>query len=192
MSSTPQSLAECFSFDSTAVNVVPATWGKRFAALLLTHTYSMTTLMRLSQYAAARSTQSGKGWRMKWWQYWAAIFSRLNQVMNSLYCDPYSVPIGRNISFHHNNIIIASGTVIENDVHIYSNVNLGIKNGKTPTIRSGAKIASYSVVLGGVTVGQRAIVAPGSVVLIDVPPGKVAAGVPARIIADVTDDNYSF
>jgi serine O-acetyltransferase len=35
-------------------------------------------------------------------------------------------------------------------------------------------------------------VAPGSVVLIDVPPGKVAAGVPARIIADVTDDNYSF
>lgn len=192
MNPHPESLAQCFTFDSTVVNVVPKTWRGRIVAVALTHTYSMTTLMRLSQYAAARSTVLRCGLRMKCWQYWAAIFSRLNQVMNGLYFDPYSIPIGKNISFHHNNIIIVSGTVIENDVHIYSNVNLGIKNGKKPTIRAGAKIAPYSIVLGGVTIGERAIVAPGSVVLNDVPAGKVAAGVPARIIGDVTDDNYSF
>ena len=48
------------------------------------------------------------------------------------------------------------------------------------------------MIIGKVTVGEGAIVAPGAIVLIDVPSKKIAAGVPAKIVGDVTDDNYDF
>ena len=55
-----------------------------------------------------------------------------------------------------------------------------------------AKIASHSIILGGVIAGERSIVAPGCVVVKDVPDGKVVAGVPATILSDVTDENSRF
>ena len=47
-------------------------------------------------------------------------------------------------------------------------------------VRSGASIGSGAVVLGGVTIGERAVVGAGAVVTRDVAPGEVVAGVPAR------------
>ena len=49
------------------------------------------------------------------------------------------------------------------------------------TVRKGASIGSGATVLGGVTIGERAIVGAGSVVTRDVPGGAVVAGNPARI-----------
>ena len=46
------------------------------------------------------------------------------------------------------------------------------------------------MVLGNVVIGKNAIVAPGAVVVKDVPDYKVAAGVPAKIIGDVQSKNY--
>ena len=86
----------------------------------------------------------------------------------------------------------ASDTVIESGVHIYRNVTFGIKNGKAPYVKSKAKIASHSIILGGVVIGEKSIVSPGAVVLSDVPDGKVAAGIPAKIITDVNHKNYNF
>jgi acetyltransferase-like isoleucine patch superfamily enzyme len=51
------------------------------------------------------------------------------------------------------------------------------------TIEDGASLGSGSVILGGVTVGARAIVGAGAVVTRDVPPGATVAGVPARATA---------
>jgi acetyltransferase-like isoleucine patch superfamily enzyme len=51
-------------------------------------------------------------------------------------------------------------------------------------IRRGAFIGVHCVVLPGVTIGERAIVAAGSVVTRDVPPETTVAGVPARPIKD--------
>jgi acetyltransferase-like isoleucine patch superfamily enzyme len=48
-------------------------------------------------------------------------------------------------------------------------------------VRKGASIGSGAVILGGVTIGERAIVGAGSVVTRDVPPGAIVAGNPARI-----------
>jgi 2,3,4,5-tetrahydropyridine-2,6-dicarboxylate N-succinyltransferase len=48
-------------------------------------------------------------------------------------------------------------------------------------------IGANAVVLEGVRVGKGSVVAAGAVVIEDVPPGVIVAGVPARVIKDVRD-----
>ncbi|ROS73338.1 sugar O-acetyltransferase [Cellulomonas sp. PhB143] len=48
-------------------------------------------------------------------------------------------------------------------------------------------LGAGAVLLPGVTVGRGSVVAAGSVVTADVPPGVVVAGVPARVLRVVTD-----
>jgi acetyltransferase-like isoleucine patch superfamily enzyme len=52
-------------------------------------------------------------------------------------------------------------------------------------LERGCYLGAGCLLLPGVTVGERSIIAAGAVVTRDVPPGKVAAGVPARVIKDV-------
>ena len=80
-------------------------------------------------------------------------------------------------------------------VHIYSNNHIVddpdscfIDQGLTcegVTIEDECWIGAMSVILDGVTVGYRSVVAAGSVVTRDVPPHSVVAGVPARVIRDL-------
>ena len=49
-------------------------------------------------------------------------------------------------------------------------------------IKRGAFVGVHCVILPGITVGERGLVAAGSVVAHDVAPGSVVAGVPARPI----------
>lgn len=49
-------------------------------------------------------------------------------------------------------------------------------------IRRGASIGSGATLLGGITVGENALVGAGSVVTKDVPAGTIVAGNPAKVI----------
>jgi UDP-2-acetamido-3-amino-2,3-dideoxy-glucuronate N-acetyltransferase len=49
-------------------------------------------------------------------------------------------------------------------------------------VKRGASIGSGATLLGGITIGENAIVGAGSVVTKDVPPNTVVAGNPARIL----------
>jgi acetyltransferase-like isoleucine patch superfamily enzyme len=49
-------------------------------------------------------------------------------------------------------------------------------------IRKGASIGSGATLLGGITVGENALVGAGSVVTRDVPAGATVAGNPARVL----------
>jgi UDP-2-acetamido-3-amino-2,3-dideoxy-glucuronate N-acetyltransferase len=49
-------------------------------------------------------------------------------------------------------------------------------------VKRGATIGSGATLLGGITVGENAIVGAGSVVTRDVPPNTIVAGNPARIL----------
>jgi acetyltransferase-like isoleucine patch superfamily enzyme len=49
-------------------------------------------------------------------------------------------------------------------------------------VRRAASIGSGALILGGVTIGERALVGAGAVVTKDVEPGEVVAGTPARTL----------
>jgi acetyltransferase-like isoleucine patch superfamily enzyme len=51
-------------------------------------------------------------------------------------------------------------------------------------VKRGASIGSNATIMCGVTIGERAMVGAGSVVIHDVPDDVVVAGVPARILGE--------
>jgi acetyltransferase-like isoleucine patch superfamily enzyme len=90
------------------------------------------------------------------------------RVETGVYIPPYT-RIG-------DDVFIGPRAVFTNDRYPPSNRLQG------PTIERGAVIGANATILPGVTIGEEAVVAAGSVVTRDVPPRTVVAGVPARPI----------
>lgn len=61
-------------------------------------------------------------------------------------------------------------------------------NPKPITIEEGAWIASFAIILGGVTIGKHSVIGAGSVVTHSIPPYVLAAGNPCRIIKKIPHD----
>ncbi len=57
------------------------------------------------------------------------------------------------------------------------------------TVKDGCWICSSATISGGVTIGENSIVAAGAVVLRDVPPNSIVAGVPARVIRQIDEED---
>ena len=62
--------------------------------------------------------------------------------------------------------------------------DVSLKQDLRTTVRRGAYLGLRSTILAGITVGEFAIVAAGSVVTADVPPYTMVAGVPARVVRE--------
>jgi acetyltransferase-like isoleucine patch superfamily enzyme len=77
--------------------------------------------------------------------------------------------------------------VVHDDARRMDRVEPGQLQGTVAPVvlKRGCYLGAGALLLPGVTVGERAVVAAGAVVTRDVPPGKVVAGVPARVIKDV-------
>jgi len=54
-------------------------------------------------------------------------------------------------------------------------------------VKSGASLGTNSTIMGGVTIGESAMVGAGAVVTGDVPDYAIAVGVPARIVGDIRE-----
>lgn len=57
------------------------------------------------------------------------------------------------------------------------------------TIEDGCWICSGAIVCGGVTIGKNSIVAAGAVVTRDVPPDSIVAGVPAKVLRQIDEND---
>jgi len=99
---------------------------------------------------------------------------------------PYTCRLGRRVRIWHHSGIILSAYAIGDDVHIRQNTTMGVvrrgENEAIPVIEEGADIGCGACILGGVRVGRHAVVGANAVVLEDVPPYAVSAGIPARTV----------
>ena len=109
---------------------------------------------------------------------------------------------------------IEIGAVIGNHVNIQGHCNIGewskIEDGvfvgpmvimatdfkmdgniRPATIKSGVRIGSNSTIVGGVTIGEGAIIGAHSVVTTDIPPFTIACGIPARPVKKVTEEEVA-
>nr|WP_207745244.1 acyltransferase [Clostridium saudiense] len=80
-----------------------------------------------------------------------------------------------------NNVVIASDSIILTADHDVNDTNFKARYRKI-TINDRAWICTRSTVLGGVTIGEGAVVAAGSVVTKDVEPYTIVGGIPAKVI----------
>ena len=93
--------------------------------------------------------------------------------------------IGGGLHLPHPTGIVIGSAVIGSNVTIYQNVTIGLSGAdsvKYPELSDGSVIFSGAVVVGDVRVGIDSIVGANSVVLIDIPDGQTAVGVPARVL----------
>lgn len=100
----------------------------------------------------------------------------------------YNAQIGRRLRLSHPvGVIIGDNVVIQDNVTIFQQVTLGShgKEGQDmsyPVIKSNAILYAGAKIIGGITVGENAIVGSNSVVNIDIPDNAIAVGIPCKVI----------
>jgi len=99
------------------------------------------------------------------------------------------IPIGAGLFLPHTSDTVIGAASIGRNVTIFQGVTLGAKEldmnfipASRPVIEDDVIIGAGAKVLGGVRIGRGARIGANAVVLIDVPPGAVAVGVPAQIV----------
>lgn len=96
-----------------------------------------------------------------------------------------SVQIGGGLKiWHFGNIFIHSDVVIGENCTLRQGVTIGnrIEGGPVPVLGDNVELGAYAQVLGGIRLGNNCKIGAMSLVLIDIPDGATAVGVPARII----------
>ncbi len=98
----------------------------------------------------------------------------------------YSADIGKNFTLVHSyGTVIGSKIIIGDDCFVYHNVTIGARYESTnerPTIGDHVTIYAGAKILGQIKIGDRAVIGANSVVINDVAPGEIWAGVPARLV----------
>lgn len=100
----------------------------------------------------------------------------------------------------HNHVMVSRNTVIENCVFVGPNVTFtsntpighlrGLSNeNRSPVLRFGCAIGGGATLGPAVEIGQEAQVAAGAMVVKDVEPFTIVAGVPAKKLKDIGSEN---
>ena len=102
---------------------------------------------------------------------------------------PYTVILGRRVRIWHHGGMILHAARIGDDVHIRQNTTFGIARRDQlhhlPVIEDRVDIGCGVAILGSVTVGHDSVIGANAVVIRDIPPHTLAAGVPAKVVRTV-------
>ncbi|XP_027361236.1 serine acetyltransferase 2-like isoform X2 [Abrus precatorius] len=104
--------------------------------------------------------------------------------------------IGEGILLDHGTgVVIGETAIVGNRVSLMHGVTLG-GTGKEigdrhPKVGEGALIGASATILGNIRIGEGAMIAAGSLVLKEVPPHSIAAGIPAKVISGLQEHDPS-
>ncbi len=119
------------------------------------------------------------------------FFDALNHILHNSYI-PSSCEIGKETKFAYRGIgvVIHYKAKIGKHCTIGQGVTIGGKNGKVPVIEDNVYIGPGVRILGDVRIGHDSIIGANAVVVKDVDPYSVVAGIPAKKIAVIDEKNY--
>lgn len=107
---------------------------------------------------------------------------------------PYQCEIGEGALFVHNGlgVVVHPKSIIGEGTFIYQNVSIAGRNNRgAPLIGKNVFVGPGVCILGGVTIGDNAVIGANSVVIHDIPPNCVAVGIPARVIKENPTTSFS-
>jgi serine O-acetyltransferase len=102
--------------------------------------------------------------------------------------------LGKGIMFDHaTGIVIGEPAVVEDCVSILQSVTLGgtgkESGDRHPKVRRGVLIGPGAKILGNIEIGEGSKITAASVVLKDIPPHSIVAGVPATVVGTMAIDS---
>jgi maltose O-acetyltransferase len=134
----------------------------------------------------------------------AALLAQLFGAPTDVYITPpffcdygCNIELGRNVYFNFNCVIldvmkvrIGNNVLFAPAVHVYTALHpmdaderrSGLEFAKPVVIGNDVWLGGGAIVCPGVTIGDRAVIGAGSVVVADVPAGAFAAGNPCRVL----------
>lgn len=136
------------------------------------------------------------------------IFASMGEhviVNTPFWCDyGYNTSVGDYFFANHNCQILDGGKVTFGD-HVFIGPNClfttaehaldaqqrneGLEVALPITIGNNVWFGAGAMVLGGVTIGDNTVIGAGSVVTKDIPANVIAAGVPCRVIREITEED---
>lgn len=113
------------------------------------------------------------------------VMAKLCEITCGIFL-PYTVTVGRRVRLEHFGGMILVAERIGDDVVIRQNTKFGIARDWAPcgrpVIGNRVNVGAGAVVIGGVRIGDGAVIGANAVVTADVPDGALAVGVPARLV----------
>ena len=102
---------------------------------------------------------------------------------NCVFLDTSPIRIGRSVLIGPGVVLACAG----HPIHPEQRCSSALQTSEPITIEDGVWIGANSTVCGGVTIGEGSVIGAGSVVTSDIPKGVIAAGVPCKVLHEITE-----
>lgn len=139
------------------------------------------------------SVQNKRRWRMPYLvsRLWLGLAIRKHLVEAT---PGTRIGYGLSLGKHYGSTIFNGKCVIGNNCNIAHNVTIGtIPVGErkgAPRLGDRVWVSPGAIVVGGITIGDGAVIGPGAMVNFDVPPNAVVLGNPGKVVSMRGSDGY--